>query len=104
MLETGAATRFGPLFNVEKIGGAVMLAALEAPKARFEEVAAMVNAHREVAHNYERAHRLNMWFVVAAETPERIEEVVREIEAETGLEVLRAPKLKEYFIGFRVPV
>jgi len=104
LLESGAASRFGPLFNIEKAGGAVMLAALAVPNERFDEVAGVVNAHEEVAHNYKRNHRLNMWFVLAAESMQRIEEVAREIEKETGLEVLRAPKEKEYFIGFKVPV
>ena len=104
LLERGAATRFGPLFHAERMGGALMLAALAVPQDRFDEVAELVNAHAEVAHNYKRTHRYNMWFVLAAESQERVEETVREIERETGLAVLRAPKLKEYFIGFKVPV
>ncbi len=104
LLERGAATRFGPLFHAERMGGALMLAALAVPGERFGEVAELVNAHPEVAHNYQRTHHYNMWFVLAAESKERIEEVAREIEAETGLEVLRAPKLKEFYIGFKVPV
>ena len=43
------------------------------PPTRFDAVVTLVNAHPEVAHNYERAHRLNMWFVLACERPERIE-------------------------------
>ncbi len=43
-----------------------------------------------------------MWFVLATDRPEGIERVARAIEAETGLKVLRFPKLKEFFIGFRV--
>jgi len=102
LLELGAATRFGPLYNAERMGGAVMLAALAVPEERFDEVTEIVNSYREVAHNYRRSHRFNMWFVLAAESRERIEEVIREIEARTGLKVLRAPKLKEYYIGFRI--
>ena len=56
----------------------------------------------EVAHNYARAHRLNMWFVLATETPEAIAATADAIAAETGLAVLRLPKLEEFFIGFRV--
>ncbi len=104
LLEIGAATRFGPLYHAERMGGAVMLAALAVPEERFEEVAELVNAYDEVAHNYKRTHTYNMWFVVAAETQEQIEKVLKEVEERTGLDVLRAPKLKEYFIGFRVPV
>ena len=33
----------------------------------------MVNAHPEVAHNYEREHALNMWFVLATERPSEID-------------------------------
>jgi DNA-binding Lrp family transcriptional regulator len=102
LLELGAATRFGPLYNVERMGGAVMLAALAVPEARFEDVAEIVNSYQEVAHNYRRSHRFNMWFVLAAESQERIDAVIREIEARTGLKVLRAPKLKEFYIGFRL--
>ena len=47
---------------------------------RFEQVSDQVNAHPEVAHNYEREHHaLNMWFVLATEQrPERIAEVIGE--------------------------
>ena len=104
LLDIGAATRFGPMYNAERLGGAVMLAALAVPPERFDEVAEIVNAYPEVAHNYKRTHRYNMWFVLAAETRERIEEVARAIEERTGLDVLRAPKLREFYIGFKVPV
>lgn len=98
----GAVTRFGPFFDAEAMGGAFCLCAMAVPAPRFEEAVALVNAHPEVAHNYERSHRLNMWFVLACETPDGIERVAREIERETGLAVLCFPKLREFFIGFRV--
>lgn len=98
----GAITRFGPFFDAEAMGGAFCLCAMAVPPAQFEEAVTLVNAHPEVAHNYERSHRLNMWFVLACETPDGIERVAREIESETGLPVLRFPKLREFFIGFRV--
>lgn len=102
MQANGAITRFGPFFDVEAMGGAFCLCAMAVPTERFEEVTQLVNAHPEVAHNYERSHRLNMWFVLACETLDGIEQVARAIEAETGLAVLRFPKLEEFFIGFRV--
>lgn len=100
--EEGAITRFGPFFDVEAMGGAFCLCAMAVPQDRFDAVVTLVNARPEVAHNYERAHRLNMWFVLATDRPEAIERIARAIEAETGLKVLRFPKLKEFFIGFRV--
>jgi hypothetical protein len=62
-------------------------------------VAAKVNAHPEVAHNYAREHEFNMWFVLGTETPERIAAVIAEIERETGLQVYNMPKLEEFFVG-----
>jgi siroheme decarboxylase len=104
LLETGTLTRVGPLYNVERMGGAFTLAALHAPAGKVEAVSAKVNAHPEVAHNYERDHELNMWFVVAAETPEGIERVLREIEFETGCEVFNFPKSHEYFVEMKLTV
>ncbi|MGL4526874.1 MAG: Lrp/AsnC family transcriptional regulator, partial [Aestuariivirga sp.] len=99
--EIGAITRFGPFFNVEAMGGAFCLCAMAVPAERFDAVVTLVNAHPEVAHNYERSHRLNMWFVLACETQDGIDRVAERIEQEAGLRVLRFPKLREFFIGFR---
>ena len=74
LLEDGVLTRFGPMYDAERLGGGLTLAAMAVPEDRFEEVAALVNAFPEVAHNYERTHALNMWFVLATERPERIGE------------------------------
>ncbi|WP_170457574.1 Lrp/AsnC family transcriptional regulator [Ruegeria arenilitoris] len=95
-------TRFGPFFDAAAMGGDFCLCAMAVPEAEFETVLTKVNAHPEVAHNYERTHRLNMWFVLATETPEAITATADAIERKTGLTVHRFPKLQEFFIGFRV--
>jgi DNA-binding Lrp family transcriptional regulator len=101
LTEVGVLSRFGPMYHAERLGGGLTLAALAAPPERFDEVAALVNAYPEVAHNYERAHALNMWFVIATERPEDIGRVLAEISAETGLVVHDMPKLEEFFVGLR---
>lgn len=100
--KTGILTRFGPFFDAAAIGGAFCLCALAAPSDQFDQIAEKVNAHAEVAHNYERTHHLNMWFVLATERPEDINKVADRIEDETGLTVYRFPKTQEFFVGFRV--
>ncbi len=102
--EVGAITRFGPFYDAAAMGGDFCLCAMAVPPERFDEVMTLVNAHPEVAHNYERNHRLNMWFVLATERADGIEQVADEIERETGIAVLRFPKLVEFFVGFRVAV
>ena len=99
--ETGVASRFGPMYQAERMGGALTLCALSAPPERFDDVVEIVNSFAEVAHNYERDHELNMWFVVATEEPGRIAEVLVEIEEMTGLPVYDFPKEAEYFVGLR---
>jgi DNA-binding Lrp family transcriptional regulator len=98
----GVLSRFGPMYDAERLGGAVTLCAMQVPQDRFEQVAAIVNAFPEVAHNYERRHSLNMWFVLAVERPEEIAATVARIEAATGLPVLDLPKLDEYFLELRL--
>lgn len=95
--EGGVLTRFGALVNAEEIGGTATLVALSAPEDRFDEIAEEVNAHREVAHNYEREHpHLNMWFVVSVADADHVEEVLRDIEAETGRKTYNMPKQREF--------
>lgn len=100
--EIGAITRFGPFYDAEAMGGAFCLCAMAVPPERFDAVVTLINAAPEVAHNYERAHRLNVWFVLACETEKAVARTADRIERECGLKVLRFPKEKEFFIGFRV--
>lgn len=100
--DIGAITRFGPFMDAAAMGGAFCLCAMQVPVERFEEVMTLVNALPEVAHNYERVHKLNMWFVLACDEADEINRAADRIEAKTGLTVLRFPKLKEFYIGFKV--
>ena len=102
LLAAGTLSRFGPLYNAEALGGAVTLAAMAVPEARFDEVVELVNGFDEVAHNYRRDHAFNMWFVVACDAPDRIAEVLSEIEDKTGLPVLDLPKEEEFFLELKL--
>jgi DNA-binding Lrp family transcriptional regulator len=102
MLDRRVLTRFGPMVQVERMGGAFVLAALAAPEERYEDVTQRVNALPEVAHNYRREHHLNMWFVIATETPDGIARAIERIEAATGLPVYAFPKEREYFVEMKL--
>ena len=102
LLDMRVLTRFGPMYQIERMGGRFVLAAMAVPEVRFDAVAAQVNALPEVAHNYRRDHAFNMWFVLATETPEGIDRAVAQIEADTGLPVYPFPKLKEYFVEMKL--
>ena len=102
LLADGVLTRFGPMYDAERLGGAVTLAAMRVPPEQLDVVAADVNAFEEVAHNYEREHELNLWFVLATETPAAIAPVLEAIASRTGYPVYDMPKLEEYYIGLKL--
>ena len=102
LLDDHVLTRFGPMFQIERMGGAFCLAAIAVPEARWAEVVEAVNAFPEVAHNYRREHALNMWFVLATETRDGIADCGRRIGAATGLAVHLFPKEREYFVEMRL--
>ena len=92
------------MYHAERLGGALSLAALKVPPQDYERVAEQVNALPEVAHNYERNHALNMWFVLATETATAQADAVAKIERETGCTVYNMPKLTEYFVELKLRV
>jgi DNA-binding Lrp family transcriptional regulator len=102
LLDNGTLTRFGPLYNAEQMGGALTLAAVKAPNDRFDEITQIINSFPEVAHNYARSHELNMWFVLATQTPEQIQQTINAIKQQTDLTVYNMPKIKEYFVNLKL--
>ena len=101
--ERGVYRRFGAVLNPPVIGAST-LAAVQAPADRFDEVAEIVNGHRQVNHNYRRNHEWNMWFVVTAGSLSRRDEILAEIAHETGCEVLNLPMLTDFYIDLEFPV
>jgi len=104
LLDDKVLTRFGPMFNAENLGGALSLCAMQVPRDRYDEVAQQVNVFPEVAHNYERDHSLNMWFVLATERAEQAAAVIAAIEQATACKVYDLPKQEEFYIGLKLAV
>ena len=76
MYEQDRIRRIGPIFDTYKIGYVSSLVGAKIPPGRLDEVAALVNRHPEVTHNYERNHEFNMWFTVIAPNFDRVEEIL----------------------------
>ena len=102
LLKDKTLTRFGPMYDAEKLGGAFSLVAIKVPEKEFDKVTEIVNSYDEVAHNYHRDHEFNMWYVLATETPKKIAEINCDIERRSGLKVFNMPKLDEYYIGLKL--
>ncbi|MES9860859.1 MAG: Lrp/AsnC family transcriptional regulator [Candidatus Thiodiazotropha sp. LLP2] len=96
-------SRVGPVFRPNRVGAST-LAAMEVPKERLESVADVVSSYGEVNHNYEREHSLNLWFVVTAADRAALTHVLREIESNTGLEVIDLPMIEDFYINLGFPL
>lgn len=95
--KNGSVSRVGAVFRPHSIGSSA-LAALAVPPDEIESMARLVSGYSEVNHNYEREHRYNLWFVVAAGDEERVREVLQEIGHRTGYWPLHLPMVEDYHI------
>lgn len=95
--EVGVLGRIGAVFAPNTVGAST-LAALAVPPMMLEAVAQFVSSQPEVNHNYARAHRYNLWFVVTAGTSAQVADVLARIYLATGFKPLNLPLLQEYHI------
>ncbi len=103
MTASGVVSRVGPVFQPGTVGIST-LAAMAVPVSQLESVAALVNGYPEVNHNYEREHRLNLWFVITASSEKRIQEILDDIEERTTIPVMSLPMQEAFHIdlGFKL--
>ncbi len=101
--DAGALSRIGAVFRPGAIGAST-LAAMAVPPARLEAVASVVSSFPGVNHNYEREHRLNLWFVAAAPGEAALDALLARIGVLTGIAALKLPLVEEYHIDLGFPL
>jgi len=99
----GMISRVGAVIKPHRVGAST-LAAMAVPEARINEVAKLINSFEQVNHNYEREHRFNLWFVVTASSQAVVDQVLDNIEQQTGLAVLDLPMEADYHIDLGFPL
>ena len=101
----GLVRRIGPILDLRRMGKSGILAALAVPLDIADGVAEVVSLYPEVSHNYLRPNDsgYNLWFTVSG-TEERIENILQEIRAKTGLKMLVLPTLKIFKIGVKFDI
>lgn len=104
LMASGVIGRIGAVVRPQTVGAST-LAAMAVPEDRLDLVADIVSAQPEVNHNYEREHRLNLWFVVTAEDRQSVRRVLDRIEWLTGLMPLTMPLERAFHVdlGFPLP-
>ena len=95
--ENGTLSRVGAVYRPNTVGHST-LAAMSVPADRLDDVAELISGFDAVNHNYEREHKLNLWFVVAASDLDEVDQVIQEIEKITGIKVLSLPMLDDYHL------
>ncbi len=89
----GIILRIGAFFDSEKLGFHSTLVAMKVPQSRLPAVANIVNHYPGVTHNYSRNHRFNLWFVLMGRNRKEIDEIIRKIKDQTGInDILNLPK------------
>jgi DNA-binding Lrp family transcriptional regulator len=104
MIDRGIIRRLGANFTSRKLGYTSTLCAAQVPEERLEDFVEMVNRYPGVTHNYLRRHHFNVWFTLIAESLERLDQILAEISAASGVEVLSLPALEVFKIKVDFPV
>lgn len=99
LLAQGVLTHFGPLLQVEAMGGERLLAALCVPEDDFERIAQVITALPEVTHADKRDHALNLWIVLAVDSPAHAAALVSRLGVISGLDVQTFATQREYGAG-----
>lgn len=85
MKEEGIIRRIGAVFDGAKLGRVSTLCAARVPEEKIDGFVQIVNANKNVTHNYRRNNEYNIWFTVSAATAEELEEFLAYVKKKTGV-------------------
>lgn len=95
----GVIRRIGGNFVPGKLGYVSTLCAASVPADKIESFAEVVNRYPGVTHNYQRDNTYNVWFTFIAPSMEEIEDNLRRIAEDTGVnDILNLPATKVFKI------
>jgi siroheme decarboxylase len=83
--EEGIIRRIGAVFDGAKLGRVSTLCAARVPEEKINSFVQIVNANKNVTHNYRRDNEYNIWFTVSAATAEELETFLTKVKEKTGV-------------------
>lgn len=85
MKNDGIIRRIGAVFDGTKLGRVSTLCAARVPEEQIDSFVAVVNANKNVTHNYRRDNEYNIWFTVSAATAKELKAFLKEVKEKTGV-------------------
>ena len=104
LISAGLIREISAILNAEGIGYKSTLAALQVRSDLIECIAARINAHPGVSHNYLRDHKYNMWFTLTIRHGEDFQESIERLVdgAEVSCLILPAIRTFKIRVNFRL--
>lgn len=96
--DKGVIRRIGAVLDPARLGWVSTLCAAHIPLEKVEEFARIAAAVPEITHNYLREGTPNCWFTIIAPTRERINEIIRALEANLGVAIQDMPSNRVFKI------
>ncbi len=90
--------RLGANFQSSKLGFRSTLCAAKVPEEKLQNFVELVNAYKQVTHNYLREHKYNVWFTFIGSSWDEVTSSLAQITKETGIEILNLPATKLFKI------
>jgi siroheme decarboxylase len=92
--------RIGAVFDGAKLGRVSTLCAARVPEKKIEGFVKIVNANKNVTHNYRRDNEYNIWFTVSAATAKELKAFLKEVREKTGVtDILDMRAVRTYKIN-----
>ena len=91
-------SRIGAIITPNTIGVST-LCAVAVPDEKLEKTAEIINAYKEVNHNYQRTHDFNLWFVLTAKDHDQLNDTLTKISADIGMQVINLPLQTAYYLN-----
>jgi DNA-binding Lrp family transcriptional regulator len=83
--EKGVIRRIGAVFDGAKLGRVSTLCAARVPEEKIDSFVQIVNANKNVTHNYRRDNEYNIWFTVSAATAKELKTFLQDVKEKTGV-------------------
>lgn len=101
----GIIRRVGGIFDSRKLGYKSLLCAIKVEDSKTDSVAEVLNKYPGITHNYKRTHEYSVWFTLIADSVDRKEKIIKEIETEIGYEIHQFPANNIYKLRavFKIP-